>query len=90
MQQSPHHLNPDVLYNTLMDEFGKKTDDLMEVICTTKTVTINGRNVQVKPLNGIAYKKLETFITSADNIIKWYEADKSRSKTTIDKLSNEV
>uniref|UniRef100_A0A914QKM2 Uncharacterized protein n=1 Tax=Panagrolaimus davidi TaxID=227884 RepID=A0A914QKM2_9BILA len=26
----------------------------------------------------------------ADDIIKWYELDKSRSKTTIDKLSNEV
>uniref|UniRef100_A0A914Q988 Uncharacterized protein n=1 Tax=Panagrolaimus davidi TaxID=227884 RepID=A0A914Q988_9BILA len=90
MQQSPHHLNPDVLYNTLLDEFGKKTDDLMEVICTTKTVTINGRNIQVKPLNDIAYKKLEAFITSADNIIKWYELDKSRSETTIDQLMNEV
>uniref|UniRef100_A0A914PQV2 Uncharacterized protein n=1 Tax=Panagrolaimus davidi TaxID=227884 RepID=A0A914PQV2_9BILA len=62
----------------------------MKGICATKTVTKNGRNVQVKPLSGIAYKKLEAFITSADNIIKWYEADKSQSKATIGNLLNEV
>uniref|UniRef100_A0AC35F2Z7 Uncharacterized protein n=1 Tax=Panagrolaimus sp. PS1159 TaxID=55785 RepID=A0AC35F2Z7_9BILA len=77
-------------YNILLDKLEKKTDDFMKVICTTKTVTVNGRNVQVKPLKSIAYKNLEAFITSADNIIKWYEADKSQSKATIGNHLNEV
>uniref|UniRef100_A0A914QME8 Uncharacterized protein n=1 Tax=Panagrolaimus davidi TaxID=227884 RepID=A0A914QME8_9BILA len=70
-------------YNILLDKLEKKTDEFMKIIGTTKTV-------QVYPLDDIAYKKLEAFITSADNIIKWYELNKSRSKTTIDKLLNEV
>uniref|UniRef100_A0A914PSX5 Uncharacterized protein n=1 Tax=Panagrolaimus davidi TaxID=227884 RepID=A0A914PSX5_9BILA len=51
-------------YNILLDILEKKIDEFMKVICATKTVTKNGRNVQVKPLSGIAYKKLEAFITS--------------------------
>uniref|UniRef100_A0AC34FK25 Uncharacterized protein n=1 Tax=Panagrolaimus sp. ES5 TaxID=591445 RepID=A0AC34FK25_9BILA len=73
-------------FNALMEDLQTKTDNFMNVICATKTLG----KIRVKPISAVAYEKLDAFIASIDDVIKWYESDNSEMKEKIDFLSAKV